>query len=368
MPDPLSASLARPDNTAPHLKAIDRVMYCLDRSLAPTQKTRAFAKGRAILANIETEKLKAMAKDGSLTSLDGIGNSIASVAGAALLDQPNNYLIELEERTALNVSGGKELRAAYRGDCHSHSTWSDGGASILGMALAAKDLGHEYLVLTDHSARLTVANGLSPERLRMQLDEIKALNQGFEAAWLNEGQRPFRVMTGIEVDIFEDGSLDLDDELLARLDVVVASAHSKLALDSAAMTKRLVRAVASPNVDILGHCTNRKIIPDQRARRGGGTRKPSAFDADYVFAACAKFRTAVEINCRPERQDPPDDLVELALGWGCEFSIDSDAHAPGQLEWIDYGCARAEQFDIPAERILNLLSADQLIARGKESS
>ncbi len=305
-----------------------------------------------------------MAEEGTLTSLEGIGKSIASVAGAALIDEPNQYLIDLEQASQVQVSGGEELRSAYKGDCHSHSTWSDGGASILTMARAAQELGHEYLVLTDHSGRLTIANGLSPQRLAEQLSEIASLNEAFAAAAYDDERAPFRILTGMEVDIFEDGSLDLADDLLARLDIVVASAHSKLAQDSNAMTKRLVRAVANPNVDILGHCTNRKVIPDQRARRGGGTRKPSTFDADYVFAACAKFGTAVEINCRPERQDPPDDLLELALAWDCDFAINSDAHAPGQLEWVDYGCARAERLGIPANRILNLMPADHLIARG----
>ncbi len=355
-----------------HLDAIDRVIYCLDRSLAPVQKTRAFSKGRAILAAIEPAELRQLAESNSLTKLDGIGKSLASVASAALLGQPNTYLEELEARTKIEIEGGLDLRQQYRGDCHSHSTWSDGGASILTMALAARDLGHSYLVLTDHSARLTIAHGLSEERLEKQLAEIQSINEGLAAQEteqpLAQPDGPFRILSGMEVDILEDGTLDLSDEMLSKLDIVVASAHSKLAQPSDVMTKRLVRAVANPHVDILGHCTNRKVIPDQRARRGGGTRKQSTFDPDYVFAACAKYRTAVEINCRPERQDPPDDLLDIALGWDCEIAINSDAHAPGQLEWINYGCEKAEQHHIDPDRILNLLSADELIARGQPDS
>ena len=133
------------------------------------------------------------------------------------------------------------LRAALRGDCHAHSTWSDGGSPIGEMAEAARDLGHDYLVLTDHSPRLTVANGLSPERLAAQLDEV---------ARLNEALAPFRILTGIEVDILEDGRLDQTDELLGRLDVVVASVHSKLRMPGPEMTRRMVAAAANPHTEI----------------------------------------------------------------------------------------------------------------------
>ena len=123
----------------------------------------------------------------------------------------------------------------------------------------------------------------------------------------------------MEVDIFEDGTLDLDDDLLERLDVVVASVHSKLRMERQQMTERMIMAVANPHVDILGHCTGRMI--------GGGRRR--TFDADYVFAACKQFDTAVEINCRPERLDPPRELIDVAIGYDCWFSIDTDAHATG---------------------------------------
>ena len=213
------------------------------------------------------------------------------------------------------------------------------------MARTARDLGHEYVVLTDHSPRLTVANGLSPERLRRQLDLV---------AEVNERLAPFRLLAGIEVDILDDGSLDQSDELLGRLDVVVASVHSKLKMPKDEMTKRMVLAVANPHVDILGHCTGRQIV--------GTPRAPSAFDPEYVFAACAKFGTAVEINCRPERQDPPDDLLRLAVEIGCVFAIDTDAHAPGQLDWLEGGCRRAEQFAIGPDRVINTRAASAMTA------
>ena len=238
---------------------------------------------------------------------------------------------------------GQVYRDALRGDCHTHSTWSDGGAEIDAMAATARALGHEYIVLTDHSARLTIAHGLNRERLERQLDVLADLNERFA---------PFRILSGMEVDILEDGSLDLDDDLLERLDVVVASVHSKLRMERAGMTERMVMAVANPHVDILGHCTGRLI----------GKRPESTFDADYVFAACAQFGTAVEINCRPERLDPPRPLLDLAIEYGCWFSIDTDAHATGQLEWQPHGCDRAAERGVPLERVINTLSADDLLA------
>ena len=141
---------------------------------------------------------------------------------------------------------------------------------------------------------------------------------------------------------------------LAELDVVVASVHSKLRMERREMTRRMVSAVASPHVDILGHCTGRKVV--------GRGRPPSVFDAEIVFAACAQFDTALEINCRPERQDPPDDLVELAMEWDLRFAIDTDAHAPGQMEWLAYGCDKAARHGIDPETVVNTMPADDLVA------
>jgi putative hydrolase len=232
-----------------------------------------------------------------------------------------------------------------KGDCHSHSNWSDGGSPIDEMARAARDLGHDYLVLTDHSPRLTIAHGLNPERLRQQLDVV---------AEVNEELAPFRLLTGIEVDILLDGALDQDEELLSQLDLVVASVHSKLRMEPAEMTRRMVAAIASPHVDILGHCTGRIVV--------GRGRPESQFDAELIFAACAQFDTAVEINCRPERLDPPRRLLQIAIDQGCKFSIDTDAHAPGQLEWQHYGTVRAAECGVAADDVVNTWSVDDLLA------
>ena len=213
------------------------------------------------------------------------------------------------------------------------------------MAEVAIELGHAYVVITDHSPRLTVANGLSPERLVAQLDEIERLN--VELA-------PFRILTGIEVDINEDGALDQEPELLARLDVVVGSVHSALRSEARAMTVRMVTALANPHLDILGHCTGRMVT-------GKRKRPESAFDPEIVFAAADRFDKAIEINSRPERLDPPKRLLRLAIESGCRVAIDSDAHAPGQMAWLVNGCERAFLTGVTAPTIVNALDADALL-------
>lgn len=327
------------------VEALDRVVYLLDRDLAETQKVRAFLRARDLAAELGVDELARRDAEGTLTELPGIGPATAKVISEALAGQVPAYVTRLEAETAIPLGEGEGLRAALRGDCHSHSTWSDGGAPIETMARTAQALGHEYLVMTDHSPRLTVAHGLTADRLRAQLQEIHALNQRLA---------PFRILTGIEVDILPDGNLDQHDELLAKLDVVVASVHSKLRMPREEMTRRMVLAVANPYVDILGHCTGRKLV--------GSQRPPSQFDAELVFAACARFDVALEINCRPERQDPPDDLLALAVEWNLNFTIDTDAHAPGQLEWQAYGCDKAAKAGIPPDRIMNTQPIADLVA------
>ena len=336
-------------------EALNRVVYLMDRSLGPAAKIQAFRNAADVIGDLPPGELEQRVAGGTLLDLPGIGRSTGAVITEALAGEVPQRIVELEATTQVPLSQtGQPYRDALRGDCHTHTRWSDGSTSIETMALTARDLGHDYLVITDHSPRLTVAHGLDPTRLREQLAEI---------AFLNERLAPFRVLTGIEVDILEDGSLDQDLDLLARLDVVVASAHSKLRMERPAMTRRLVLAAASPHVDILGHCTGRKLRSSgtQVASDPELARPESTFDPDLVFAACARFGTAVEINCRPERQDPPDPLLDLALEWGCHVSIDTDAHAPGQLEWQAFGCDKAARHQIPMDRIVNTWPADVLL-------
>jgi putative hydrolase len=329
--------------------ALDRVAYLLERSLAPTAKVNAFRKAASVVAALEPSELDRLAASGRVTELPGIGKSTGGVVQDAVAGRPCAYLDDLEASTAIPLGEGAALRAALRGDCHLHSTWSDGGASIRDMALAAQALGHEWMVLSDHSPRMSIARGLTPERLVGQHEEI---------AQVNAELAPFRVLRGMEVDINEDGSLDFPDELLALLDVVVASPHIKLSMERPAMTRRLVVAMSNPNVDILGHCTGRKV-----GWGGAKVRKPADFDAEVVFAACQRFGVAVEVNCRPERQDPPDELLELALDWGCDVAVDTDAHAPGQLEWQSYGCDRLARLGVGHDRVFNARPADEVLER-----
>jgi putative hydrolase len=325
--------------------ALKRIAYLLESDRAESYKVRAFRRAAATAAEVDPEVQARRAASGRLTDLPGVGDTTALVIAEAMAGETPSYLVHLEEEPRPTVTGrAAEIRGLLRGDCHSHSDWSDGGSPIAEMAEAAMELGHEYLALTDHSPRLTVAHGLDAERLERQLEVVETLNADL---------MPFRILTGIEVDILEDGSLDQDPDLLAQLDVVVASVHSKLKMEPSQMTRRMVAAIESPHTDILGHCTGRILV--------GRGRPESRFDHSAVFEACARTGTAVEINSRPERLDPPDPLLHAAVGVGCVVSIDTDAHAPGQLEWLGNGCEKAAGADIPPARIVNTWPRTQLL-------
>lgn len=262
------------------VRALKRIAFLLERGRADTYRVRAFRAAADAVAAMADGEAGRRAAAGSLESVQGIGPKTAQVIREALAGEVPGYLERLEEEAAARpAEGGEELLALQRGDCHLHSDWSDGGSPIEEMGRTAAELGHEWAALTDHSPRLTVANGLSPDRLRRQLAEVAELN----ARWA-----PFRLLTGIECDILPDGSLDQEEELLEQLDVVVVSAHSELRMDPAPMTRRLIAAVRHPRANILGHCTGR-LLADRN-------RPESRFDADEVFAACAEAGTAVEIN------------------------------------------------------------------------
>ena len=324
-----------------------RIAFLLEAAQEPSYRVRAFRGAAATLAELGAEQVALLADSGGLRELPGIGEVTERTILESLRGEEPVYLRRLAsiEGTPL-AEGAARLREALRGDCHAHTEASDGGSSIREMAEAAIEIGHQYLVITDHSPRLTVANGLSPDRLRAQLDEIAVLNR--ELA-------PFRVLCGIEVDINEDGSLDQEPELLARLDVVVGSVHSALRSEERAMTVRMVTALANPHLDILGHCTGRMTT-------GKRTRPPSAFDPEIVFAAAARFHKAIEVNSRPERLDPPKRLLRLAVEAGCRVAIDTDAHAPGQLAWLGNGCERAFLCGVTPPMIVNAMGTEDLLA------
>jgi putative hydrolase len=329
--------------------ALRRIAFLMERGRAETRRIQAFRNAAAVILPLPADEVAARAQAGTLTDLAGIGPSTAAVITDAVNGEVPERLAQLEAAFGPLVKGGEELRAQLRGDLHSHSDWSDGGSPIEEMAFTAIELGHEYQVLTDHSPRLTVANGLSVERLTRQLGVVDAINEHL-------GGAGFTLLKGIEVDILDDGALDQTDEMLARLDLRVASVHSKLRMDAAPMTRRMIGAIENPRMNVLGHCTGRMVMGNR------GTRPPSDFDAKAVFRACVEHDVAVEINSRPERRDPPTRLLELARDTGCLFSIDSDAHAPGQLDFLQYGCERAAAAGIEPDRIVNTWPRDRLLA------
>ncbi|MDQ0374559.1 PHP domain-containing protein [Cellulomonas humilata] len=335
------------DRQAEAVAALRRIAFLLERAQASPYRSEAFRGAARSIERQAPDRLAALAASGSLADLPAVGARTADVVAHVLRGKPVEYLDELErEHTTSLDPKAAALRERLRGDLHSHTEASDGKTPIQEMVLAALELGHEYLAITDHSPRLTVANGLSASRLRAQLDQVRALNSAVG---------PFRVLTGIEVDILDDGGLDQDPDLLDQLDVVVASVHSKLRMESGPMTRRMIAAVSNPRTDVLGHCTGRQIK--------GKSRPQSEFDARAVFDACAEHGVAVEINCRPDRLDPPHELLAIAIDAGCDFSIDTDAHAPGQLDWLGAGCARAVQHDLDPARVITTWPVEDLLAR-----
>lgn len=328
------------------VEALRETAFWLERERATTYRVEAFRKAAAALADLSADEVAERARTGELGRMKGLGPRTTTLVEQALAGDVPEYLADLRERNTEPLeTGGRELRALLRGDLHSHTNWSDGGSPIEEMAHAAAWRGREYQAITDHSPRLTIANGLSRERLEVQLEVIADLDEQLDGVTL---------LTGIEVDIHLDGTLDQDDDLLGRLDVVVASVHSKLAMDAREMTRRMVAAVSNPHTDVLGHCTGR-LVEGSR-----GQRRQSQFDAEQVFRACADHGVAVEINSRPERQDPPDELMDLAYDLGCLFAIDTDAHAPGQLDFLDHGAARAADRGIDPDRIVTTWPLDRL--------
>jgi putative hydrolase len=324
-----------------------RIAFLLEVANEPTFRVRAFRNAAAMVQGMGRDELDERARRGTLRDLAGVGEVLARTIAESLRGEEPVYLRRLEATGGQPIAElGAALRSALRGDCHVHSDWSDGGSPIREMAEAARGLGHEYMVLTDHSPRLAVANGLSAARLEEQLAEVAVLNA--ELA-------PFRILTGIEVDILSDGSLDQDPALLSRLDLVVGSVHSELRMDEKPMTKRLVMALANPNLDVLGHMTGRMVTGKRR-------RPPSSLDAEIVFAAAVRFDKAIEINSRPERLDPPKRILRLAVEAGCRVAIDSDGHAPGQLAWLPFGCDRAAACGVPEASVVNAMDADGLLA------
>ncbi|HYN88858.1 MAG TPA: PHP domain-containing protein, partial [Ardenticatenaceae bacterium] len=225
-------------------------------------------------------------------------------------------------------------RAALRGDLHMHSTWSDGKATIAEMAAAARSLGYEYIVISDHSHSLSIAGGLDVERLGQQRIEILNVNSKYS---------DFRVLQGAEVEIKNDAALDFPDDVLEMLDVVIASLHSGLRRDRDEVTRRALAAIHNPHVDILAHPTGRLL----------GRREGADLDIDAVLRAAAETGTILEVNSQIDRLDLDPVHVQAALELGCLISIDSDAHSAEGLDVIEYGVWQARRGWATADDVIN---------------
>jgi len=236
--------------------------------------------------------------------------------------------------------------ANIMGDLHAHTDWSDGAVSIEVMAEAARRRGYRYLVISDHSQSLGIARGLTPERLREQRAEIQRLNSRYE---------DFVLLHGIEVEIRGDGSLDFPDDVLAELDVVVASLHSGLRQPAEEITGRVVRAMRNPYVDIIGHPLGRIL----------GQREESAVNVETLLQVAAETGTALEVNSIPLRLDLDDIHIRRAIGMSILLAINSDAHNPGGLDAMTFGVATARRGWAEPKHVLNTLSAEALRAKLK---
>ena len=232
------------------------------------------------------------------------------------------------------------------GELHGHSTWSDGKNTIAEMAEAARRRGYRYWSVCDHSVGLGITGGVDAERLNQQAVEIQQLN----ARWRAEGV-DFRLLHGIEVEVLADGALGLPDEVLAQLDVVVASIHSSLRQDRETITARCLQAVRNPHVDILGHPTGRLL----------GRRPPSALDVEQVLRACAEAGTVVEINAHPSRLDLNDVYARRAVELGCKLAINTDAHSPADMDMMPYGVAVARRAWLTPDDVINTRPVEALL-------
>jgi putative hydrolase len=323
-------------------QVLSEIGYLLRQDPDEKFRAKAFSAAAWSLA-IERPDLAALHASNELTSLEGVGAGIAKVLVEVLDTGRSRYLDRLREEMKQPARDDESAIdfAQYRGDVHSHSNWSDGKATMLEMARGAEAMGYEYLGVTDHSPRIKVVNGLNADRLLLQSREMAEV----------QAQVPgVALMQGIEVDILEDGALDLPDTVLELLDVVIASPHVKLRQEPAAMTERMLRAVSHPHVDVIGHPTGRRP----------GSREGANYDFEAVFNEAARHGVALEIDCDPARMDLSPEMARFALECGCNFAVDGDAHAPAEFSYVPMGMWLAQRAGIPQNRILNFLPLDEL--------
>jgi putative hydrolase len=323
-------------------QVLSEIGYLLRQDPEQRFRAKAFA-AAAWSVVISKPDLDALHSANSLTSIEAVGAGIAKILAGLVETGKSSYLERLRTemgQPALEDESVIDL-SQYQGDVHSHTNWSDGRATMLEMAQGAQALGYRYLGVTDHSPRIKVVNGLGAERL---------LAQSQEMAGVQSQMAELTLLQGIEVDILEDGALDLPDAVLELLDVVIASPHVKLRQETASMTERMLRAVSNPHVDVIGHPTGRRP----------GSREGASYDYEAVFKEAARHKVALEIDCDPARMDLSPEMARLALECGCNFTLDADAHAPAELAYVPMGAWMARRASIPQERILNFMTVEDL--------
>jgi putative hydrolase len=323
-------------------QVLSEIGYLLRQNEEERFRAKAFAAAAWSMV-ISKPDLEALHKAKALTTIEGVGPGIAKVLNGLIETGQSTYLDRLRAemgQPARNDESSIDL-SRYQGDVHSHTNWSDGKATMLEMARGAQAMGYRYLGVTDHSPRIKVVNGLGADRLLAQSREMAEVQAKVEGVTL---------LQGIEVDILEDGALDLPDEVLELLDVVIASPHVKLRQEREAMTARMMRAVSNPHVDVVGHPTGRRP----------GSREGADYDFELVFKEAARHGIALELDCDPARMDLSPEMARLALECGCNFTLDADAHMPAELAYVPMGAWMARRAGIPQERILNFLDVDEL--------
>jgi putative hydrolase len=325
-------------------QVLSEIGYLLRQNEDQRFRAKAFAAAAWSIV-ISKPDIEALHKSNQLTTMEGVGPGIAKVLAGLVETGTSSYLERLRNEMGQPARDDETVidLSQYQGDVHSHTNWSDGKATMLEMARGAQAMGYQYLGVTDHSPRIKIVNGLDGERLLAQSQELAQVQAQMEELTL---------LQGIEVDILEDGAIDLPDAVLELLDVVVASPHVKLRQETAAMTERMLRAVSNPHVDVIGHPTGRRP----------GSREGASYDFEAVFKEAARNNVAVEIDCDPARMDLSPEMARLALECGCNFTLDADAHAPAELAYVPMGAWMARRAGIPQNRILNFLGVDELTA------
>ncbi len=323
-------------------QVLSEIGYLLRQDPDERFRAKAFSAAAWSLA-LQRPDLVSLQRTENLTSIEGVGEGIARVLSDLIKSGESRYLNRLREqfKQPARVDESDLDFSAYQGDVHSHTGWSDGRATMLEMAEAAQALGYAYLGITDHSPRITVVHGLNAERLVAQSREMAEVQKQVDGLTL---------LQGIEVDILEDGSMDLPDSVLEILDVVIASPHVKLRQEPGAMTERMLRAVSHPHVDVIGHPTGRRP----------GSREGASYDFEAVFKEAAKHEVALEIDCDPARMDLSPEMARLAYECGCSFAVDADAHAPAEFAYVPMALWMARRAGIPQDRILNFRPLDEL--------